>query len=114
MKNEIDEDFRFIQKEIKQTLVEIMTNIIETENPKYTKVTVDVVLDKRLKGKISLHVLEALLKTMYPDDTYKQDELYGEILKDNKVTLPPTKLWVNKISFECEERYGRIDQLFIY
>lgn len=65
-----------------------MTNIIETENPKYSRITVDVLLDKRLKGKVSISVLESVIKTMYPIDTQKQEELLVEILNENKITIP--------------------------
>ena len=80
----MDEDFRGIQKEIKQTLEDIMVSLIEAENPKFSRVTVDVVLEKRLKGKVSLSVLEGVLKAMYPSDAQKQDDLISEILVDNK------------------------------
>lgn len=87
LKNEVDEGFALIQKEIKQTLEDIMVSIIETENPKFSKMTVDVVLEKRLKGKVSVTVTESILKSMYPNNTQKQDDLLSEVLIDNKINV---------------------------
>lgn len=87
----MDEEFRLIQKEIKQTLVDVMTNILETENTKLSRINLEVMLDKKIKGKVSLTVLEILLTTMYPGDTQKQDKIFAEVLNENKITNPTAK-----------------------
>ena len=61
-----------------------MMSIVESEHPKASKVAVDIILDKRLKGKVSLAVLEAVLRAMYPSDAQKQEDMIADVLVENK------------------------------
>lgn len=79
MRNEIDEEFRVIQNEIKSTLVELLTSIVESNNQKASKVIKDSIINKQLKGKISRVNIEEILNAMYADDPEKRDDIMEEI-----------------------------------
>lgn len=79
MRNEIDEEFRVIQNEIKSTLVELLTSIVESNNQKASKVIKDSIINKQLKGKISRVNIEEILNAMYADDPEKRDDILEEI-----------------------------------
>lgn len=79
MRNEIDEEFRVIQNEIKSTLVELLTSIVESNNHKASKVIKDSIINKQLKGKISRVNIEEILNAMYADDPEKRDDIMEEI-----------------------------------
>lgn len=82
-----------------------MVSIIEAENPKFSKLTVDTILEKRLKGKVTLSVLDSTLKAMYPNDSQKQNDLFSEILVENKANTQLKKFF-NKLTSRKEGQRG--------
>jgi hypothetical protein len=81
LRNEVDEEFAEIQKQIKLTINDILINLIETRNPNKGKREVNSILSKKVKGRVSEQVGLEIVNTMYTDEHPNKDEILEKLLK---------------------------------
>lgn len=75
LRNEVDEEFAEIQKQIKLTINDILMNLIETQNPNKGKREVNGLYTARVKGWIREGTALEIVNTMYTDEHPNKDEI---------------------------------------
>ncbi len=75
MKNEIDEDFKDLQKQIKITFKDILSAYVEKENSKKTREVVNALIEEKIKGKISKSFAKSLMNTILVDENPSKAEI---------------------------------------
>ena len=80
LKNECDEDFRFIQQHVKETLVSLVKVMLKDKHPLKTEGDIQKMLDNVIKGKVDDWMWNKIIDRMY-------DLRDGEVLKENIRTI---------------------------
>jgi cell division septum initiation protein DivIVA len=65
LRNEIDEEFRFVQKQLKETVVELLRVYLKGKMPMKTDASINRVLESRLKGNVEEEEWVDIIKYMY-------------------------------------------------
>lgn len=79
LRNEVDEEFAEIQKQIKLTINDILLNLIETKNPNKGKREVNILFSKKVKGRVSEITAFEIVNTMYTDEHPNKDEIVNKL-----------------------------------
>ena len=84
LRNEVDEEFAEIQKQIKLTINDILMNLIETQNPNKGKHEINSIFAKKAKGRISEQMAMEIVNTMYTDEHPNKEEILEKLLRKIK------------------------------
>jgi len=98
LKNEIDEDFKDLQKQVKSTFKDILSAYIEKENSKKTKEAINALIEEKTKGKISKTFAKSLINTIFFDDNPSKSEIIDFIDGYVSQEAPPKKTYPNQRS----------------
>ena len=79
LRNEVDEEFVDIQKQIKGTIEDILLSLIETNNPNKTKKIVNQIYKDRKKGFVSENIALEIINTMYTNQHPNKDEILKKL-----------------------------------
>lgn len=79
LRNEVDEEFSSIQSQIKTTLEEILTSIIEQANPNKTRKKIIQIIEEKKKSKLKERSVMEIVNTMYSDEHPNKEEIVNKI-----------------------------------
>ena len=85
LKNECDEDFRFIQTHVKETLVSLVKVMLKDKHSQKPEGDIQRMLDNVIKGKIDDWMWNKIIDRMY-------DLSDGEVIKENIRTIKAATL----------------------
>lgn len=84
LRNEIDEDFKDVLYQIKDTIKDLLLGVLEQDNSSKNKESLARLLDKKYEGNISFKLALKIIDMMYTEDNPKREEIIIAI-KDNFV-----------------------------
>ena len=80
LRNEVDEEFADIQKQIKLTINDILMNLIETQNPNKGKREINNMFSSKAKGRINENMALEIINTMYTDEHPNKEEILEKLM----------------------------------
>jgi len=80
LRNEVDEEFADIQKQIKLTINDILMNLIETQNPNKGKREINNMFSSKAKGRINENMALEIVNTMYTDEHPNKEEILEKLM----------------------------------
>lgn len=99
LRNEVDEEFAEIQKQIKLTINDILINLIETKNPNKGKREINTIFSRKIKGRVSESIALEIVNTMYNDEHPNKEEILEKLLekiKDDEEKIQKGSLALSK------------------
>jgi len=96
LKNEIDEEFRELQKIMSTSLHEILVGLTEAELMQKPREIVSAVVEERLKGRISKELARDILDTVYQENNSMKQEIWDKV--EAKINLDQNllrKKWID-------------------
>jgi hypothetical protein len=79
LRNEIDEEFADIQKQIKMTINDILFSLLESRNPSKGKSEINKLFNDKLNGRISEDLALEIVNTMYTDEHPNKSEIMEKL-----------------------------------
>ena len=77
LKNEIDEEFRFIQRKLKETIIDLIKSIILKKRPNYTVPQIEDKLQKKTRSHLKKLECREIIQFLYSDKDF--DDLFSHI-----------------------------------
>lgn len=73
LRNECDEEFRFIQQTVKETVIALLRALIKEKYPQKTESTLSQMLEGIISGKSNMETWQwkKIIEKMYDEDDYK-------------------------------------------
>jgi len=68
LKNETDEEFRFIQKKVKESALELLKMQIKAKNPLKNSTNLQKLIDEKLAGSLTAEEWKTIIRFMYKED----------------------------------------------
>lgn len=96
LRNQVDEEFAEIQKQIKLTINDILMNLVETQNPNKGKREVNIIFSTRVKGRIRENMALEIVNTMYTEEHPNKDEILEKLL--DKISHDEQKINQGKLA----------------
>jgi oligoribonuclease NrnB/cAMP/cGMP phosphodiesterase (DHH superfamily) len=92
LKNDCDEEFRFIQQHVKDTLASLVRVMLKDKNPLKSEATINRMLEEMQNGRIEDSVWKKILDKMYgPDDVQLLTEGMQNCIL-NKASIPMPRI----------------------
>lgn len=109
LRNEVDEEFRFVQTELKSTINDLLKMHIKTKMPYKSAAEVNDILSRKLNGDIAYEEVEDLVRYLYnkPDANEILTKLESAFLERQRKEIGPPRRRGNNESMTTTR--GKID-----